>query len=312
MDTKGAQRAVLVTGTPRSGTTWVGKMICLSSETLEVFEPFVPRNYNSLTIQPHPFDVSFPFIRDNCQANRYRPFIESALGLRFDYSRESENVRSVRDFLRMGRRWVRTNWGRVKHLRIVQKDPHALLSAPWLADEYRMQVIVTIRHPAAYVHSIQKNGWRYPLQEFANIEPLLDGPWAEFADDLLEYNRKKISIVDEAILMWLCLTSLILTYQEKYPYWLYVKHEALCLDPVGGFRAIYKHLCLDYSKSIDRAVRFYSSRKNPKSSIYHDVRRDSRDAARAWMRELPQTTIEHIRKRTAFMANRIYSEDNWP
>ena len=92
-----------------------------------------------------------------------------------------------------------------RHLELL-KDPIALFSTPWLVDRFNVHAVVMIRHPAAYVSSVSRLGWRfdfgYLLGQDLLMRDLLDltGVVASFGGPLLVCvgDRDEIVSVDEA------------------------------------------------------------------------------------------------------------------
>ena len=74
-----------------------------------------------------------------------------------------------------GRRAVRAwstarNHGRKRH-GVLLKDPIALLSAPWLARRFGYRPLVVVRHPAGFVSSLVRVGWRVRFGDDASWGP---------------------------------------------------------------------------------------------------------------------------------------------
>ena len=99
------------------------------------------------------FSVWFPYLTSDNGGPYVRP-IRDMLAFRYGTRAELRAVRSPKDAGRLirDRREFR-RFGAVG-ARPLLKDPIAVLSAPWLADTFDMEVIVLIRHPAAFVNSV--------------------------------------------------------------------------------------------------------------------------------------------------------------
>jgi hypothetical protein len=136
------------------------------------------------------------------------------------------------DAARIARRLRRARGERCRPL---VKDPIALLSAEWLADTFGMQVIVLIRHPAAFTASLLRLDWRFDFANFASQPALLDHDLAPFAAEIEAAARHRLDPVAEAGLLWRCLYATVDRYRRERPDWLFLRHEDVSARPVDGF-----------------------------------------------------------------------------
>lgn len=157
-------RTVLVAGTARSGTTWLGDLIASQGPTRILFEPFNPELIEA-----------------------YQQFNY------FQYMRPEEENEPLADYcsrLFSGR--IRHHWidREITHLspryRVV-KAVRANLMLGWIARQFPdVPQVLIIRHPCAVVLSRMKLGWATD----ADIEPLLAQP--KLVDDFLANNIELI------------------------------------------------------------------------------------------------------------------------
>lgn len=77
-----SNRPILVTGSHRSGSTWVGRMISASPEVFYIHEPFNPYYY-SPGIYHIKFDHPFTYITLENEKPYYRP-LKRTIKLRYD------------------------------------------------------------------------------------------------------------------------------------------------------------------------------------------------------------------------------------
>lgn len=144
---------ILVTGSARSGTSWVGKMLCLSGEAGYINEPFNQKYQPGWAGEPFPYHTLY--INTNNQA-LYEPVLERILRMRYPAFRNLSRVRSPAILAGCRATTRKAIVYRTRGVRPLLKDPYAILSAEWLAQRLGMEVIVTIRHPASFVSSIKK------------------------------------------------------------------------------------------------------------------------------------------------------------
>jgi hypothetical protein len=154
-------RPILVTGMPRSGTTWVGRVLCAGNGAGYLNEPF------NLATSPGtirvPVDHWFHYVTAENEGRIVRA-LEPLL--RFDYplGRELRRCRRYIDLLDTVKMWRSFVRGRGR--RPLVKEPHAVFSAEWFARRLASDVVVTVRHPAAVVSSWKRLDWNF---DFANL-----------------------------------------------------------------------------------------------------------------------------------------------
>ena len=90
----------LVTGAHRSGTTWVGRMLGADSQTAYISEPLnVLHRPGVLRAKVSRW---YQYICEDDEAE-YLPAFEELLDFRYHLWDEIRSIRSLKDFLRMGR-----------------------------------------------------------------------------------------------------------------------------------------------------------------------------------------------------------------
>jgi hypothetical protein len=153
------KRPILVTGSHRSGSTWVGKMLTLSPFVAYIDEVFNPDPGHPLS-HKGVFERSFTYITEENE-HRYVQEIGDVLQFKFGYraQRSGGPIPSRRFIYRCTHRIVSLP-------RPLLKDPIAALSADWLAKRFDMDVVILIRHPAAFVTSLMRMHWRFDFNTF--------------------------------------------------------------------------------------------------------------------------------------------------
>ncbi len=128
--------------------------------------------------------------------------------------------------------------------RALLKDPIAFFSAPWLANTFDADVLLLVRHPAAFASSLKRLGWGFDFRNLTSQQELMDGPLAAHADELRAAEAADLDIIDVAIVLWRVFNSVALTYRADHPTWLVRRYEDLAGNPVEAFRALYSDLGL--------------------------------------------------------------------
>lgn len=294
---------ILVTGSHRSGTTWVGKMLALSWYTFYFEEPFNPFYARiSQDLIPH----EFYYVRRGSEAQLLEAALRQLLanykssahsGFRYRFNRQIPVFRQTRRFF---------GWPRP-----LMKDPVAVFSTEWLAQTFNMDVICLIRHPAAFVTSLIKAKWP------ADFAPLL--MQTELMEDFLYPFRSQMEqppdlFVERAALMWTVIYYVLSIYIDRHEDWLIMRLEDLANDPVPGFAHIFNYLELPYSRRIQHCIKEHSDPNNrveaPEGNTW-EIRRNSRAAQKVWCQKLKPEEIDAIRCMAEPVSSRFYSDVDW-
>jgi hypothetical protein len=302
-------RPILVTGMPRSGTTWVGRVLCAGKGAGYVNEPF------NLSTSPGtmrvPVDHWFPYVTaDN------EPAILGALEplLRFDYplGRELRRCRTYDELLHTLRWW--RGFLRSRGRRPLVKEPHAVFSAAWFAQRMGSDVVVTVRHPVAVVSSWKRLGWSFDFTHLLRQPALVRDLLRPLRSDMERALDPSHDLVDRVALLWHVVYRTVADYRERFPTFHIVRQEDLSREPVEGYRALYEALGLPLSRGAETAIAAASSAANPKEPSVehpHDTRLDSRATLTTWKRRLSDDEADRIRNVTAETAALFYGGDEW-
>jgi sulfotransferase family protein len=303
------QRPILVTGAHRSGTTWVGAMLALSPAVGLIHEPFSPVTPRG--VSGGPFERFFQYV---CAENeeRYAPHLERALRFSYDLRRQLPTIRSPRVLARTGLDLGAFTVNRVRRARPLLKDPIAVFSSEWLASRFGAQVVVLIRHPAAFASSLVRLGWRHNFGSFVDQPLLLRDHLDPFAEEIRDFTAHERDSLDQAVLLWRLIYATVTTFRERHPEWTFLRHEDLSLEPVPGFESLFATLEVKFDARIRRRIAEHSGEENPDElRRSHDVRLNSRANVDAWRRRLSADQIERIRAGTADVAPAFYGDEDW-
>jgi hypothetical protein len=295
---------ILVTGAHRSGTTWVGRMLALAPGVAYVHEPFNPR------FSAGAFDRYFTVVTHENET-RYAPELERALSFRYELLTRLQRRHAPKDVARAVRSYARAQGPRWTGARPLMKDPIALLSAEWLAQRFDMDVVVLIRHPAAFASSLKRLGWRHSFATFID-----DGRVPEviraYEDEIRAQARDPGDILAQAALLWRLLYNAVAGYRESHPQWAYLRHEDASLYPVATFERLYTQLGLELTGSAGAEIARSSAPGNPAElAAPHDVELDSAASLGRWREQLTGDEIEALRERTSDVWPRFYAETDW-
>ena len=300
-------KPILVTGMPRSGTTWVGRMIGQAPFVRYVHEPF--------NISNHP-----------CQC-----------GVKFDYRYyylSSQNTHKfyvhLKHTIYPAYRWIGflnflTRIWRDKRIRSstnylqsyisykpLVKDPIDVFSAGTLADLFHMDVVALIRHPAAVVSSYKTLNWNVPFSHFLHQPELLEDYLIPFRSSIEDFGKNEYDIVDQAALLWKLIYSTIIQYQETRSDWIFVRYEDLASDPVGGYQNLFARLYLPFSERIRSTIQAHSLEDRLSNATNpYVIKQDPHQVVSKWKTNLSSAEIHRIRARVEDVSSAFYTDDDW-
>jgi hypothetical protein len=304
-----ARHPILVTGMPRSGTTWVARMLWASGLVGYINEPFnLAKDPGTLRI---PVDHWFPYITAENEHDVF-PALTDALEFRYPLVRELKQCRTRSDLVHTLRWW----WGfvRSRGRRPLVKEPHAVFSIEWFSQRLESDVVITVRHPVAVVSSWNRLGWSF---DFGNLvgQPALVRDWlGPFERQMRAALEPSADRIDRVALLWHIIYRVVDQYRERFPGLHVVRQEDLSRNPIDGYRALFHVLGLPFTLESSAAVADSSSSKNPKETSVRDphaIRIDSQANLDNWKRRLRPDEITRIRVLTEETAALYYSEDDW-
>ncbi|MEV0823510.1 sulfotransferase [Nonomuraea rubra] len=246
--TGGGGSPVLVTGLPRSGTSWVGRMLTAGGELVYVNEPLNPQHPPGRC--PGVLDARvthrFQYICDDNTAD-WLPAFRDTVGLRYHWLAELRANRSPYDLARLLRYGTAFTLGRLSGRRALLDDPFAVLSAGWFARRLGCRVIALVRDPVSFVASWRRLGWTVDFHELLE-QPLLVRDHPEVpALRALTGSRDHLA---RAAALWRLTRSVL----DRTPGILLTSYESLAADPVPGFRRLYAYAGLRWTPAAERRI----------------------------------------------------------
>ena len=283
------EKPILVTGSHRSGSTWIGKILSLPSHVKYVSEPFNP------TIGLKKIQTWFLYINQDNQ-EEYIKEIEKLLKFRGNVP---FNLPAVKYWLTVGNK------------RPLLKDPIACFSSDWLANNFNMEVVAILRHPAAFYASLKRVNWHFDFSNFLKQEKIMSDYLDKYRS-LIEKENK--SFVEEAGILWLCVYDVLDQFISKHPEWIIIRHEDVSLNPVEEFKKIYTQLDLDFTDKIkDKIIESSGghNRVDAQTGKELDLNRDSQKLVKNWKKQLTQDEIDQIKEITRSVSDKYYSDQDW-
>ena len=315
---------ILVTGAPRSGTTWVGSVLGLPRHVGVIFEPFHP--------DAGVFGISGERLAPGGETFRVEfPYIENGHPFAADFNRLFRDVLAGRAPYKQlsapGRHGWFTTWARALftsrvalqnrltvlspfHRRFIVKDPHLCLAAEYLHHDMGIPCLVIVRHPAATVESRVRLGWIPDVRQFWQQPALRE----RYLKGLLPPNPADLSPVKQATWGWVWIHKVLLDLRQRNPDMVFVRLEDLARDPVPAFRTLYERFGLPFDRRVERIIRTQTETETGAlgtSDRPHQLWRDSRTVLDGWKSRLSpadQLAVRHIAGETAAA---FYADDTW-
>jgi hypothetical protein len=322
---KNSAAPILVTGAHRTGTTWVGKMLAASGEAGYISEPL--NTAHRPGVLRVPVKYWYTYICDENESN-YLPAMQEMLHFRYHPWSEIRSLNSSKDLGRMGRDGLIFLRGWLTKQRPLIKDPFALFSIPWFIQRLACQVVVTVRHPAAFASSLKRLNWSFEIEDLL-AQPMLIRDWlspfqADMEDIITVTKAEEASskasseayttIIDRASLLWRAVYQVVDNMRQKFPQIQVVRHEDLSLDPLSSYRALYDSLELNFTPAVQKAIQQASSAENPKEVSQKKIfstHLDSRANLENWKRRLTPQEVGRVRQMTEPVAALYYPDFTW-
>jgi hypothetical protein len=275
-----ARRPILVTGVPRSGTTWLARQLAnAAGSAMTGREP----------MNPHAKQYGLGGTLD-AWARIAQPTGKQRKVMRAAYRGRTPFVYS-----RYGHRQWAAPW---PWTRIVVKDPFAMLSITGLYDATSMLPVLVYRHPGAVLTSYRRMGWSPDLREVeAAVSP----------DQRADPHEHDIQADPVAALAWFWATvnQIALQDLDRVPGAVVVSHAELASGGAPAMRRLYLACGLGWDDRTESAVRSAGSgegrapkaRVNAKGKTLHELSRSSSEIADAWRAKVTSeefTTLDEI------------------
>ncbi|MEQ9299441.1 MAG: sulfotransferase [Cyclobacteriaceae bacterium] len=304
---------ILVTGIYRSGSTWLGQMLAESEHIKYYGEPFNPINHKVYGIS-----LPSPFYQLSGNEDILITKLKNAIGI-------DKNLNTFLSRLSLNHGLLNNSAKTYRYLNALFrcssfipliKDPFALFSAEILAEKLNSDVVIIIRHPAAFVHSVKRMNWVFNFSWLLDQRSLMKGILLPFEDEINQRKREGYysSIIKSACLVWKVFHYVISHYHNRHSNWVYVRHEDLSNDPINQFELIYKLLGLTMTDRVVQAIQRSSNKQNIVEAPAREafaLNRNSKANIKTWKKHLSEAEIEEIRKLTTPISKAWYSEADW-
>src|SRR5699024_4481978 len=310
---------ILVTGIHRSGSTFVGKMLTINKEIGYIQEPF--NKFYGLDS----FDKNFKYLKFNVVPEATKLAIDDLIHLNkatYHITSYIKNNKPVQDRLELfneailninfenllpyiGKLLFRSKSQLRFQLvklnpfidRILIKDPLAAFASQYLHQKYDMNVVVLVRHPLSFAGSLKRLGWRFDFDNFLGQQQLMDDYLNVFEEELIYLRNKNTTVVEEAVMLWNCVYTVLADFIRKNPSFIVYTHEEIARSPLASFDDLYNRLNLGLSSSVKEKIESLTSSDNPveaKNNQAHQFNRDSANLIYKWKDILSSKEIAYV------------------
>jgi hypothetical protein len=310
-----SRRPVVVTGMPRSGTSWVGKILQASRQLVYVNEPMNPQ---------HPPGHS-PGVLNARIAHRYQyicadnespwiPAFADTVALRYQFLAELAANRRPYDLGRMVKYGTTFTLGRLTSKRALIDDPFALLSVPWLVDRFESDAIILVRDPVAIAGSWHALGYVADMHDLLNQPTLLRDYLTPYEADLRRMHNSDDTI-GRLCTLWRALHGAVAAMQKRDGVFIY-RYEDIVRAPQLEFRRMYSDCNLSWNERTKQWIAASTSAdgktgahpfKGLSKTAYRPMTADT--ALNSSRTRLTKAEIARVRDETADVRALFYSDD---
>jgi hypothetical protein len=284
-------KALFISGTGRSGSTWLTEVLVDAFSARVIFEPLR---------------------RDRVRLSAAIPW-----GFYVDPDDPAPDTRHVLARILSGR--IRSPWTdkhnikRLRYERRLVKEIRSNNLLPWMTRAFpEVPFIYLLRHPFATAWSATKLGWSPYFGEFLKQTELMDGPLAPYRD-LIDANVGEKNLFHRHILRW-CIENLVPSTMTPAGSAHVIFYEDLLEDPGGELKRLASHLDTysDGYWSFDPET--LRPRKRPSRTNYRQTPKLTPDErVNSWLGTVPPEDVaKALPLLEAFGLDRIYGNSVRP
>lgn len=286
---------ILVTGSHRSGTTWVGKMLTIDKRNVYIHEP---NNFDD-SVKFNKFKTNYWF--EYLQKEQIFELNKDFQKLKYPLFVNLKRSKSLKDLLKSIYYFLNYLVLNIQgNYNIVLKDPISIFNIQNYID-YGYKIVLTQRNPFSFISSLHVKKWNFDFNHILSQEKLMLTFPLEIQKQIKSYsNSKNIPIIDQGILLWNIFTSFISKIDQENL--IIVNHEQLSLNPLDEFKELYNKLGLSFNQDIECVIhKTTMNSKVPKNEKSNDLIRNSKKNLYSFKRRLNEAQIKHI-----FQATKMY------
>lgn len=303
---------ILITGAPRSGTTYVGKVLEQNNSYIYFHEPF--RDNHGIWGIRHrfPFAQSFNYaeivdkffygnakfiVKWHQQNTIWKYYIKKLIG-------NTDQIKYRKYFKK-----------KTSSKNLLLKDPIASFLSDYIFSKGYAKVIVMVRHPMALYYSLKQKGSDFDFINFLEQEELVETYLKE--EIALMKNAHNLSYEERIALFWKCIYKVLITFGNKHQDktgWLIVKHEDISNSPINFFQALCDRLKIQFTEEMKIYITETSYHKGKvlaQNNALHDFKRDSSALKDYWKHMVTEEQTKIIYNITSDISDLFYDKSSW-
>lgn len=272
-------RSVVLAGSGRGGTTWIGNIIAANPNMRIIFEPFDPRRVPAAKGLP-----LFAYAHPDREYSLLHNYVEKVLAGAVNNEWIS----------RQGNRWWAT--------RRLVKAIRANLMLGWMDRNFHPKIVFVTRHPCAVVLSRMKLKWDTHIDDMLSQPELVQDHLLPYMDVI---ERARTDLQKQTV-MW-CIENMI-PLQQMYDYnWVVCTYEELYTRPEQQAERVLTTLDIRTTWLTRRAIHRTSVVTRPDSAIV-----TGKNPLREWQYSLSPDDIDEILSIAADFYITLYDADIMP
>jgi len=302
---------ILVTGSHRSGTTWVGRIIAKSKDIGYINEPLSLWQKPGI-LYPRP-NVWYKYISEY-NSYEYLNSFNRMLDFRYNLNKDIKSIISFKDILRLIKNQLYFYYNHLLNKRPLIKEPHAIFASEWMYKKFNTNVVVMIRHPAAFAGSLKRVNWKHPFDHFLRQKELIQDHLPKFEKEIERYVKEKKNIIEQAILLWNIIYSTVYKYTMKNYDWMFIRHEDISREPEKYFKKIFNYIDVRYTNKIDKQIKKYSGlicTNRYETLNINDIKINSKSNIYNWKDRLTEEEIKQVKYGTFDTWKYFYKNEEW-
>lgn len=270
---------IILAGSGRSGTTWLGNIIAANPNMRILFEPFDYRRVPEAKVLP-----LLAYARPNETYPEWTNFMYKALTGQIENEWINQQGK---------RRWA---WKRlIKAIRV-----NMMLG--WIDQNFNPKIVFTTRHPCAVILSRLKLDWDPHINIFLEQNQLVQDYLEPYMDIILSAQTE----VQKQAVGW-CIENLVPLRQLSHYNWVFCTYEELYRNPEQEADRILSALDIRKTWFTQRAIKKVSMVTRPDSAVY-----SQQDPLSAWKNQLSKQDIDTILTVIQAFNITLYSDDVLP
>ena len=291
------KKLIIVSGTHRSGTSWIGKTLCSTRENYYINEPFNPSN--RINNAGYIKDEYWPLSLEEYEL--ILPSINNIINGRYPYINNIKNSNSLKDYLKTNYYYFHFLKSKlnIKKTNYIIKDPFLLFLIEeinqFFSNTFEIHINITFKDPISFVSSCKKKNWDFDFDNLLKQKNI----HLKFTDlqieRMSELKKSKYSLVHRLTFLWeLCNLQILRIASIKNVH--ICNHREFSLDPIAKFKKLFKINNIKFCESVESFIidTCFSKRVSQDTKFSQDIKRNSIDVLNEGRKYLTNSELEYI------------------